>query len=486
MKILMVTPELAPFAKTGGLADAVAALAIALKNQKHDVRVVMPRYYRIDRNKLAQVPGPMSVHVGVNEYWTGVYESVIPGSSVTVYFIDHEASFGRDGIYGSVYEPDFADNPKRFSVLAHAAFGVCKKQGWIPDIVHSHDWPATLTNVLLKFGYAGDEFADTASVFTIHNIGYQGVYGKHSFGDTGLDWQHFYSAGFDDWDRINFLKAGIVSSNKITTVSPSYAKEIQKPEFGFRMDGILRYRTDDLTGILNGVDTNVWSPQKDSLIAKNYSIKTIEDKALNKLALQKKMGLQEDVRIPVFGMVTRLVDQKGISELFGPAYGSAFRICSDIKLQLIVLGSGDAWCEDEINSLAQRLPNMSVYIGYNEELSHLIEAGSDFFIMPSRYEPCGLNQMYSLLYGTLPIVRKTGGLADTVSNYDESTGAGTGFVFEHLSPQSLYDTVGWASYAWYNKKEHILKMQERGMKSDFGWSASAKEYVKVYKQAKGE
>lgn len=481
MKILMVTSEAVPFAKTGGLADAVSALAIALSKQGHDVRLIMPRYYKIDRSKLIPIPGPMGVPQGYQEVWTEVYESTLPQTKVPVYFIDHEHSFGRDGIYGVPGETDFHDNPQRFSLLNHAVFQLCRKLQWIPDILHAHDWAAALSPVILKFKEKYSEFKDTKSVFTIHNTGYQGVYSKHLYPHTGLSWEHFYAAGFEDWDRMNFLKAALISSDKLTTVSPTYAQEIQRPEYGFRMDGILRYRSQDLVGILNGVDTEIWNPAKDTLIPAQYSYKTLEKKAVNKKALQERLGLPVDDTVPIFGIITRLAEQKGVSELFGPTYGSAWRMCTEMKIQMVVLGSGEEWAENEIATLSHKLPNFKSYIGYDEALSHLIEAGSDFFLMPSRYEPCGLNQMYSLLYGTLPIVRRTGGLNDTVENYNEQTGTGTGFVFEHLNPQSIYDTVGWACFAWYNKPEHIKKMQERGMKQEFGWDVSAKEYEQLYK-----
>ncbi len=483
MKILMVTSEAVPFAKTGGLADAVSALSIALEKLGHEVALIMPRYYRIDRSKLELLPGPMAVHLGGQEIWTGVYKSTLPDSFVSVYFIDHEQSFGRDGIYGVPGETDFNDNPIRFSILGQAVFQLCRKLHWYPDIIHAHDWASALAPILLKFNERHNEFAGTSSVFTIHNIGYQGVYSKHFFPYTGLSWDNFYSAGFEDWDRMNFLKAGIFSADKLTTVSPTYAREIQMPEYGFRLDGILRFRSGDLTGILNGVDTDVWNPATDKLIPQTYSSKTISKKSVNKAELQKRMNLAVDESIPVIGIITRLADQKGVSELFGPAYGSAYQICNDMKLQMVVLGSGEAWCENELSSLASKLPNFRTYIGFNESLSHLIEAGSDFFLMPSRYEPCGLNQMYSLLYGTLPIVRRTGGLADTVENYNEQTGTGTGFVMDNLNPSSIYNTVGWAMYAWYNKKDHINAMRLRGMEKKFGWDTSALNYVKVYESA---
>lgn len=484
MKILMVTSEAVPFAKTGGLADAVSALSIALTKLGHDVKIVLPRYYKIQKEKLELMDGPMGVPFVYGEAWTAVYRSVLPGDTqVPTYFIDHEQYFGRDGIYGTPQETDFFDNPERFSLLCAAAFQLCRKLEWTPDIIHAHDWAAALAPALLKFNERYNGFEKTASVFTIHNLGYQGIYGKHKFPATGLDWGNFYAAGFEDYDSMNFLKAGLVSSDYLTTVSPTYAKEIQTPENGFRMDGILRYRTETIRGILNGVDTEVWNPAKDKKIPVNYTAKTISKKVQNKLALQEKMGLEVNADIPLIGIVTRLAEQKGISELFAPTFGCAYKMCSEMKMQLVVLGSGEEWCENELRSLEAKLPNFKAFIGYDDGLSHLIEAGSDFFLMPSRYEPCGLNQMYSLLYGTLPIVRKTGGLADTVQNYNESTGDGTGFVLENLTPQSIFDTVGWAVYAWYNKREHIENMKLRAMKQSFGWDVSAKQYVEVYEEA---
>lgn len=486
MKILMVSAEAVPFAKTGGLADAVSALAIALYKNGHDVRIVMPRYYKMSRANLTLLKGPMGVPCGYREEWTAVYTSKMPGlgkDSFPVYFIDHEHAFGRDGVYGTPVETDFSDNTYRFSILCQGVFQLCRKLNWYPDIIHAHDWSAALAPVLLRFNERSGEFVHTASVFTIHNLGYQGVYPKHNYPAMGIAWDHFYSAGFEDHDRINLLKAGLISSDVLTTVSPTYAKEIQSSEYGFGLDGILRQRTKDLYGILNGVDTDVWNPSKDKKIASTYTAQTIEKKGENKLALQKKMGLEVNPDIPLIAVITRLADQKGIAELFAPTFGCAFTMCHDMNLQLVVLGSGEKWCEKELLSLQSQLPNLRVYIGYDDDLSHLIEAGSDFFLMPSHYEPCGLNQMYSLMYGTIPIVRRTGGLADTVENYNEKTGTGTGFMLDNLTPQSIYDTVGWAIHAWYNKPEHIAAMKIRAMKQKFGWDESAKKYIDVYARA---
>jgi starch synthase len=491
MKILMASSEAMPFAKTGGLADAVSALSLALAELGHELRIVIPRYYGIDRGKLEMLEGGLGVPLGGGEEWCAVWKTRLPGSPaknpVSVYFIDHENFFGRDGIYGSPWEPDYLDNPRRFSFFCRAVFQLFRKTAWFPDILHAHDWPAALVPVYLKFwerplGPAG-EFAKTCSVLTVHNLGYQGIYAKENFYHTGLGWDVFYGGGFEDWNMMNLLKAGLYSADRLNTVSPNYARETMTQAHGFRLDGVLRYRSADYSGILNGIDTKVWNPAKDLLIPEPYSPKNMAGKAKAKAALQKYFGLPEDSEVPVFGMVTRLVDQKGVGELFGPAYGSAWSICSNMRLQLVLLGSGEAWCENEIRSLAARLPNFRAEIGYREDLSHLIEAGSDFFIMPSRYEPCGLNQMYSLAYGTLPVLRNTGGLADTVQQYNQETGEGTGFLFDDLSPGAVYDTTGWAVWAWYNRRQHIKAMRLRGMSRNFSWEESAKKYIAIYENA---
>ncbi len=483
MKILMVTSETVPFAKTGGLADAVSALAIALRKQGHDVKIVMPRFYKIDRSKLNAIDEPVAVAAGQIETWVKFYYANLPGTDVPVYFIDHEQAFGRDGIYGTKAEPDFHDNPYRSAVLCHGAFQLCRFLGWYPDIMHAHDWFCALVPVLLKHVCRNGYFAHTASVFTIHNLGYQGWYPESSFPALGLDWNLYYGAGLERNGSINLLQSAISCADMITTVSPTYAGEMQTMEGGFGLDGLLRVRSDVVRGVLNGCDLETWNPKKDKLLPKNFDAKDMSGKAICKAELQKRMGLPVKPDVPLIGIVTRLADQKGIAEVFAPTYGSIFSICVNMDVQFAILGSGEKWCEDEINSLQSKLPNLRAYIGYDESLSHLIEAGSDFFLMPSRYEPCGLNQMYSMLYGTLPIVRRTGGLADTVEQYDQNTGDGTGFLFDALTPGAVYDTVGWAVWAYYNKKDHIKKMQIRGMQKNFSWDTSAQNYVGVYSEA---
>jgi starch synthase len=486
MKILMAASEAVPYAKTGGLADAVSALSIALAKLGHEVKIVIPRYYSVDRGNLTKLEGALGVPVGGGEEWSAVYTASLPGSPqknpISVYFIEHEKFFGRDGVYGSPAEPDFLDNPRRFSFFSRSVFQLCRKLSWYPDVLHAHDWPAALVPVFLKFGERIGGFSKTISVLTIHNLGYQGIYSKDNYSYTRLGWNVFFEAGLDDWNMMNFLKAGISCADKLNTVSPNYARETQTQAHGFRLDGILRYRSADYSGILNGIDTDVWNPAKDPLIPQPYSIKNMEGKAKAKEALQRTFELSGDSNVPVIGMVTRLTEQKGVGALFGPSYGSAWSICRDMNIQLVLLGTGDAWCENEVRSLSSRLSNFKARIGYSEDLSHLIEAGSDFFLMPSRYEPCGLNQLYSLAYGTPPIVRNTGGLADTVENFNQETGTGTGFMFDDLTPSAIYNTTGWAVWAYYNRRSRVEAMRITGMKQNFSWEKSAKKYLELYEK----
>jgi starch synthase len=494
MKVLMISSEVTPFAKSGGLGDAVAALSRVLSRAGHELRIILPRYANIDRSKLEAVAGTLAVPMGAagsahggpeREEAAGIYKSYLPGSTVELYFLEHDRYYGREGFYGSKTVSDYPDNPERFAFLCRAAFALCRKLSWIPEILHAHDWQAALAPVFLRHGEVGVEFAKTKSVLSIHNLGYQGIYPKDCFSAFRLPWDLFHGAGFEFYDKVNLLKAGISSADCLTTVSPSYAREIQTPDSGFGLDGLLRFRSADLVGILNGVDLDEWDPETDLRIAARYSSVKMAGKDACKAALQKEFGLAVSADKPLVGMVGRLSEQKGIVELFGPPGGSAFRICADMDVQLALVGSGEKWCEDEIRALAARVPNFKAKIGFDERLAHLVEAGSDFFLMPSRYEPCGLNQMYSLRYGTLPIVHRTGGLSDTVENYNQETGAGTGFTFDDLTPRAIYDTVGWAVWAWYNRREHLRSMRVRAMEKRFSWERAAAEYAKLYARALG-
>ncbi len=483
LKILMVTSEVVPFAKAGGLGDMVAALSAELSRQGHDVRVVLPRYYSIDVARLQRFGGPLGVPLGQREEWCAVYQSRLPGAEVPVYFLDHEVLYGRDGIYGARGEPGFADNLQRFALLSRGAFQLCRVLNWFPDVMHSHDWPAAVVPVCLYAREQEGEFEATGSVLTIHNLGHQGVFPREEFRHLAVSPDLYSSAGFASPKGLNLLQAGIHNADVLTTVSPTYSQEIQTPALGCGLDALLRHRRSDLFGVLNGMDYSLWNPETDLLIPANYSHEDLGGKAVNKDALQEAMDLEVDAQVPVVAMISRLVDQKGFGELCGPTHGSLWSICTEIDLQFVILGTGDPWCEEELTTLAERLPNLSVALEYNDPLAHLIEAGADFFLMPSAYEPCGLSQMYSLRYGTLPIVRRTGGLADTVENYDEKTGSGTGFVFDDLTPKAIANTVGWAAWAWYNRPEDILAMRRRAMQLRFSWQESASRYVELYRGA---
>jgi starch synthase len=485
-KILMITSETVPFAKTGGLADVITDLAVELKKQGHDVRILMPRYYHIDRVNLQKHPQALSVWMDGKEEWLGVFEaSVGEGESVCpVYFMDHERYFGREGIYGPRPDEAFFDNAARYALMCRGTFQLCRMLHWIPDILHCHDWTASPVCYLLQREERFREFGNTAGILTIHNLGYQGIFGLEESRFIQKDVDSFSLSVLEFEGNLNFLKAGIMSANKITTVSPTYAREIQEPEQGFNLNGLLSYRKEDLKGILNGVNYTIWNPEQDPHLGDHtFSLENIRPKVQVKRSLQKEMGLPVDSKVPLVGIITRLVDQKGINELFSPHTGAVERICQECNIQFALLGSGETWCEEEIRKLQTKYPHFRAYLGYNEGLAHRIEGGSDFFLMPSRYEPCGLNQIYSLSYGTLPIVRATGGLADTVENYDQKTGSGTGFVFHDLNQRVIYDVMKWVTETWYERRTHIRKMRKKAMSLRYTWSKSAHEYNQVYDEA---
>ncbi|MEE4273993.1 MAG: glycogen synthase GlgA [Thermoanaerobaculales bacterium] len=480
MKILMVSSEVLPFAKAGGLGDVVASLSATLSDQGHDVRIVLPRYYSIDPGRLRRLDAPLGVPMGGGEEWCAVGAATLPGFEVPVYFLDHQRLFGRDGIYGLRSGPAFDDNLRRFTLLSRGALQLARMLDWTPDVVHVHDWPAALVPVYLNTIERQGFFRDTGSVLTIHNLAHQGIFPKEEIEHTLLGWEQFHGAGLEDRDSLNVLKGGLQNADVLTTVSPTYAEEIQTPEHGQRLDGLLRHRSTDLFGVLNGMDYTMWNPADDQYLPAGFSADDLSGKVECKKALQQAMGLEVDPDLPVYGMVSRLVEQKGFGELCGPTHGSLYNICEDFDLQFVILGTGEAWCERELASLAARLPNLAVDLEFNEPLAHLIMAGSDFLLVPSVFEPCGLTQMYAMRYGTLPVVRRTGGLADTVASYDEATGEGTGFAFDLLTPSAIYNTVGWSLWAWNKRPEHIRDMQERAMAQRFSWELSTAKYLEIY------
>lgn len=482
MKILMATSEAVPFVKTGGLADVVTSLSKALSKSGHDVRMCMPRYYNINRNNLKLLCKGMEVDMVSYKTYADVYESEAI-SGVKAYFIDYEELFGRDGVYGHGGKGEYSDNPLRFAFFARAVFSLCVSLKWMPDIMHSHDWAAALLPVLLKHGMQHVVNKRIGNIFSIHNMGYQGSFPLYLSFMLGMSEEFAVSSGMEFYGRLNFLKGGIEAADIITSVSPTYAREIQTAEGGFGLDFLLRRRSCDLVGILNGVDEIEWNPAKDKRLPFNYSVNDMSGKAKCKAALRERFALKGEAERPIVGMISRFAKQKGIDEVFAPTYGSLYRMCTECDLDFVLLGSGEEWCEREVRALQAKLPNFKAHVGYSENLAHLIEAGSDLFLMPSHYEPCGLNQLYSLLYGTLPIVRRVGGLADTVVDEGEREGEGTGFVFDYISPDAVFQAVKRAVGVYKNDKKLFHAMQKRAMKCDFTWSRSAKEYEKVYKRA---
>lgn len=475
-RILFIASECTPLAQTGGLGDVVSGLSKALLKRGHDVRIVIPLYSRIDRAKYGiTFSRPCCVHFGRGEeIWVGIWEGKLDGE-VPIWFIDYERYFGRHEIY------DDKEDGYRFGVLSKAALQVCKDTGFIPHIAHVHDWMSSMSSVFLKtWDRVLSPLSNTASVLTIHNIGYQGKFDPEVLGFYGLGGDYMAPDRFEDFGMVNLLKAGIQYSDAVTTVSPTYANEIRGPIGGMGMAPYLNNRSEHVFGIVNGVDTTLWNPATDKYLPARYSRDDMAGKAECKRALQQRFGLKVDPNIPLFGIVSRFAPQKGFDLLRG-ALPQALR---DMIMQVVVLGTGDPFTESFFRWLNGANPgHANAHIGFVPELAHLIEAGSDFFIMPSLYEPCGLNQMYSSLYGTLPIVRATGGLDDTVENYDESTGRGTGFKFWEISQRALFYTLGWAVSTWYDRPHHYKAMQQQGMAKDFTWESSAQQYERVYEHA---
>jgi starch synthase len=462
---MFVASECVPFAKTGGLGDVVGALPPALAARGHDVRVVMPRYGVSKAFPAERLPAPLGVHTGYGERWCGVYRSELP-NGVPVYLLEHDELYGRTGIYGDA-RGDFGDNALRFALLSRAALVLRFQLGFDPDVFHVHDWQAALVPAYLSA--AGER---KASVLTLHNLGYQGIFGLEASRACGLDVRHAQALGLEHFGALNLLKGGIVNATNLSTVSPRYSIEIQTPEGGAGLDGELRLRSDALVGILNGIDDSVWNPATDPLIPAHFSADDLSGKAACKAALQREMGLPERPSVPIIGMVSRFAHQKGID-----IFAGALEQLLHLDLQFAILGSGEAWAEGVFRRLNASTWSVRARFGYDERLAHLIEAGSDFFAMPSRYEPCGLNQMYSQRYGTPPIVRAVGGLMDTVE-HDH-----TGFVFEELSPTGLARAITHAAAVLHHRPHHYRAIQASGMRKRMGWDQAAAQYEALYRLA---
>jgi starch synthase len=477
MKVCFACSECYPYVKTGGLGDVCGSLPKALADLGCDAKVFLPLYggiktltYGLNQiENLQNIP----VKIGDNEHTFNVWHGKLPDSEVDVYFIDCPFYYHRELPYTSDRDED-----ERFILFQQAVLMTLQRLEWSPDIIHCNDWQTGLIPVYLKTTFAWDKlFEDTKTILSIHNIGYQGRFSKESITAAGLSMEQFYPMGPFELDgSFSFLKAGIVYCDLITTVSPTYAKEIQTKEFGAGLEGVLQIRSQALVGILNGIDMDIWNPMKDKYIKKDYSIETIEEKEVNKKNLVDRIEFKYKKGTPLIGIISRLTSQKGFDLLKPMIYS----LLSNNDIQLVVLGSGETQYEDLFRTASYSFPGkLFFWSGYNTELSHLITAGADIFLMPSKYEPCGLNQMYSLVYGTVPIIRKVGGLADTVKDYHEFNETGNGFSFEDYTADALEKTI-YRALRIYEDKDTWKTIMERGMSEDFSWKHSAEEYLNLY------
>jgi starch synthase len=475
MKILFVTPELAPWSKAGGLGDATVALGKALAALGHDVRAVTPLYGSVPgREQMGTLIESLKVGVGGDPRRAACRVrtlAVSPGFEA--WFIEHEDFYGAREIY-----PSREDAGERAAFFGRAGLDACLATSWIPDVIHCHDWTAGLVPVLLNTTLKPTALGGARTVISIHNLQHQGLHPRRLMTYLGLPEFLWSPQELECLGGVNFLKGGILHAGKVITVSPTYAKEILTPAFGYGLDEVVRRRAGALRGILNGVDRDEWDPATDKHLAKPFSAAKPAGKADCKAALLRELGLPADDRLPLVGVISRLWDQKGLDL----AVGVLPRFLRDQKMRFVLLGSGDAALENEYRRLATDFPRLcAVRIGYDNGLSHRIEAGSDFFLMPSRFEPCGLNQMYSMAYGTLPIVRATGGLADTVVGWDGKE-QGTGIVFEHADQGG----ITWAlerALALYAQPKAFKALQKKAMKQDFSWQRAAEEHLAVYQSA---
>ncbi len=480
MRILITSPEAVPYVKTGGLGDVTGNLAIQLAQSGHEVVLALPYYKSIEfkPKKLKKAIYTLQVSMGDTELSCAVWEKK-SDENLTVLFVENDFYFDRSPIYDDGTDA-YDDNGARFAFFSKASLDLCIELKFQPNIALCNDWQTALIPYYIKsWGWNSDYFKKTASILVIHNLGYQGLTDSSYCKFIGLNWMQMREDEFEALGAINLLKGGIFYADEIITVSPSYANEILSEPGGHGLSRYLMRRKDDLQGIINGIDTTEWNPKTDQLIPQTYDSKNLQGKEDCKLELQKQFLLHTNKRVPVFGFVGRLAYQKGLDIL---------RECIDEilswNLQIVLLGSGDTELADFFYELPKRYPGkVGSYVGFNSELAHLIEAGSDFFLMPSYYEPCGLNQMYSMLYGTLPIVHATGGLNDSVQNFDPQKESGTGFQFDDMTPDALKNTIGWALDTWFNQKAHYKKMQKRAMNQDFSWERPIKEYIRVFNQA---
>jgi starch synthase len=480
LRVLFVTPEAVPFAKTGGLADVAGALPKYLQPLGCDLKLVMP-YYRMVKKTgvpVQHLGEDMEVTVGEETIQVDLYQGQL-GQEIQVYFIGREEFYDREYLY-STPKGDYFDNAERFIFFSKAALLLCRYLGFSPDIIHHHEWQTGLIPAYLKSIYREDPlFSHTGVVFTIHNIAYQGLFKKEKFWLTGLPQEMYNPEGIEFWERINLMKAGIVYTDVINTVSRRYSEEIQTPEFGYGLEGILSKRKEDLFGIINGVDYTEWDPSRDAHLAARYSPKDLSGKTACKGDLLKEFHLPSSLeKVPLLGMISRLADQKGF-DLLAEILEELFTL----DLGFVLLGTGEQKYHDLFQQFARKYPQKAgIRIAYDDRLAHKIEAGADFFLMPSKYEPCGLNQIYSLKYGTIPIVRATGGLEDTIVNYNPAAGTGNGFKFSRYDSKEFLNQIKMA-ISFFSQPKHWKQIVQNAMTSDFSWQRSAEAYLQLYRKA---
>ncbi len=472
MKVLYVASEAVPFIKTGGLADVAGSLPKELAKMGVDARVILPKYSKIVdkyKEKMTHV-GHIFVPVAWRHKYAGV--DMLEQDGVTYYFVDNEDYFKRDGLYG------YGDDAERFSFFSRAVLNLLPLLDFFPDVINSNDWHAALVNVFLKLEHMGDaRYENIRTVFSIHNLKYQGVFDKNVMADVlGLDWKYFNNGDLEFNDAVNFMKGGIIYADVVGTVSRTYAQEIQYPYFGENLDGLLRTRGSNIVGIVNGIDYDVYNPETDKNIYVNYGPDNLVKKLENKVKLQEELGLPVDRHIPVIGLVSRLVAAKGLDLIV--------RVMDELlqgeECQFVLLGTGDKQYEDWFRGLQWRLPTkVSANIRFSNQLAQRIYAGSDLFLMPSEYEPCGLGQLISLRYGTVPIVRATGGLKDTVQSFNKYTGEGNGYSFNNINAHDMLYTMKTA-LSDFRDKNIWLQVVKNAIHSDFSWHKSAQEYLALY------
>jgi starch synthase len=498
LRVLVAASEVVGFAKTGGLADVTGSLPRALARRGNTVAVVMPFYNSVRKAGVPIEKTGLTIPVPLGDRVLAcrLFRSRLPNSDVPVYLVEHPPFFERDdpaagrSLYQQMmhggYRSDYPDNAERFVFFCRAVLEAAPHLGFTPDVIHANDWQTGLVPVYLAELYrTRPGYQRVRSVFTIHNIAYQGHFGREVLRLAGLPGYLFNEGQLEFYGNLNFLKAGIVFAHAVNTVSPTYAREIQTPEYGCGLEGLLRQLSWKLSGIVNGVDYGHWDPAHDAEVAAPYTVETVfENKPLCKADLQRRLKLPADPDAPVLGMVARLVSQKGIDLVMSAAPGFL-----DLGCQIVVLGEGDQEYHEQLKQLRERHPEqVGLYLGFNEAVAHLIEAGSDLFLMPSRYEPCGLNQIYSLRYGTPPVVRATGGLADTVVNATEenlAAGTATGFSFHAYTANALYETVRWALRLMKERPADFRQVVRTAMAQDWSWDRSAAEYEALYRKVMG-